>query len=40
MAVVAVEAGVRAEIWVIEVPSLIRFVAAPHQAKGVKQSDP
>jgi hypothetical protein len=40
MAVIAVDAGVRAEIWVMDVPSLIRSVAAPHQASGVKQSDP
>jgi hypothetical protein len=40
MAVMAVEAGVRAAIWVMAVPSLIRRVALPHQASGVKQSDP
>ena len=36
----AVAAGVRAAIWVIEVPSRITDVAAPHQASGVRQSDP
>src|SRR5687768_9292325 len=36
----AVEAGVRAEICTIEVPSRIRDVWAPHQARGVKASDP
>jgi hypothetical protein len=40
MAVMAVEAGVRAEIWVMAVPSLTLVVVAPHQASGVKQSDP
>ena len=40
MAVIAVEAGVRAEIWVMAVPSCIRVVALPHQASGVKQSEP
>jgi hypothetical protein len=40
MAVMAVDAGVRAEIWVIAVPSLTRSVWDPHQASGVKQSDP
>ena len=40
MAVMAVEAGVRAEIWVMAVPSCTRSVALPHQASGVKQSDP
>ena len=40
VAVISVDAGVRAEIWVMDVPSLIRCVAAPHQARGVKQSDP
>ena len=40
MAVIAVDAGVRAEIWVIAVPSCIDSVCEPHQASGVKQSDP
>jgi hypothetical protein len=40
MAVMAVEAGVRAEICVMAVPSLTLVVAAPHHASGVKQSDP
>ncbi len=37
---IAVEAGVRAEICVIAVPSFTRLVVLPHQASGVKQSDP
>jgi hypothetical protein len=40
MAVIAVDAGVRADIWVMAVPSLTLWVALPHQASGVKQSDP
>ena len=32
--------GVRAEIWQIDVPSLIVDVRAPHQARGVNASDP
>ncbi len=40
MAAIAVAAGVRAEIWMIEVPSLIRSVWAPHQASGVRASEP
>jgi hypothetical protein len=40
MAVMAVDAGVRAEIWVMAVPSLTRCVALPHHASGVKQSEP
>jgi hypothetical protein len=40
MAAMAVAAGVRAEIWVIDVPSFTRCVALPHQASGVKQSEP
>jgi hypothetical protein len=40
MAAMAVAAGVRAEIWVIDVPSLTRWVALPHHASGVKQSEP
>jgi hypothetical protein len=36
----AVDAGVRAEIWVMAVPSFTRVVALPHQASGVKQSEP
>jgi hypothetical protein len=40
IAVIAVDAGVRAEIWVIAVPSLMVLVRDPHQASGVKQSDP
>ena len=40
MAVIAVDAGVRAEIWVMAVPSCTREVALPHHASGVKQSDP
>ena len=40
MAVMAVDAGVRAEIWVMAVPSWTRLVCDPHQASGVKQSEP
>src|SRR4051812_13272962 len=40
IAVIAVDAGVRAGICATEVPSLIRDVAAPHQASGVNASDP
>ena len=40
MAVMAVDAGVRAEIWVMAVPSCTRVVALPHHASGVKQSEP
>ena len=40
IAAIAVAAGVRAEIWTIAVPSLIRSVAAPHQASGVSASEP
>jgi hypothetical protein len=40
IAVIAVEAGVRAEICVIAVPSCTREVALPHHANGVKQSEP
>ena len=40
MAVIAVDAGVRAEICVMAVPSFTRSVCDPHQANGVKQSDP
>ena len=40
MAVMAVDAGVRAEICVMAVPSCTRSVALPHQASGVKQSEP
>ena len=40
MAVIAVDAGVRAEICVMAVPSCTRVVALPHHASGVKQSDP
>ena len=39
-ACIAVEVGVRAEIWTIEVPSLMRDVFAPIQASGVKASEP
>ena len=40
MAVMAVAAGVRADIWVIPVPSLMFVVALPHHASGVKASEP
>ena len=40
IAAIAVAAGVRAEIWTIEVPSLICSVSAPHQASGISASDP
>jgi hypothetical protein len=40
IAAIAVAAGVRADICTIPVPSLIRSVCAPHQASGVKASDP
>src|SRR5207244_12803820 len=40
IAAIAVAAGVRAEICAIAVPSFSRSVFAPHQASGVRQSDP
>ena len=40
IAAIAVAAGWRADIWTIAVPSLIRDVAAPHHASGVRQSEP
>ena len=40
IAAMAVDAGVRAEICVMAVPSFTRRVFEPHQASGVKQSDP
>jgi hypothetical protein len=36
----AAAAGVRAEICMMFVPRRIRLVEAPHQASGVRQSDP
>ena len=39
-ACMAVEAGVRAAIWQMAVPSLMCEVCAPIQASGVKQSEP
>ena len=39
-AAIAVAVGVRAEIWQIDVPSLMRDVAAPHHASGVSASEP
>ena len=39
-AVIAALAGVRPEICMIDVPSLIRSVREPIQASGVKQSEP
>ena len=40
IAAIAVAAGWRAEICTIAVPSLMRSVEAPHQASGVRQSEP
>ena len=40
MAAIADAAGCRAEICMIAVPSLIRLVLAPHQASGVRTSEP
>ena len=40
IAAMAVAAGWRADSWTIAVPSLIRSVRAPHQASGVRQSEP
>jgi hypothetical protein len=40
MADIAVMAGWRADICVIAVPSLTRSVAEPHQASGVRPSEP
>src|SRR5438309_238833 len=40
IAAIAVAAGWRADICTIAVPRLIRDVDAPHQASGVRQSDP
>jgi hypothetical protein len=40
IAAIAVAAGWRADICAIPVASLIRSVAAPHHASGVRQSDP
>jgi hypothetical protein len=40
MAAIAVAAGVRAEIWTIADPSLIRSVRDPHHASGISASDP
>ena len=40
IAAIAVAAGVRAEIWTMPVPSLIRSVDAPHQARGMSASEP
>jgi hypothetical protein len=37
---IAVAAGVRADIWTIDVPSLTRSVCAPHHASGVNASEP
>ena len=39
-ACIAVAAGVRAESWHTEVPSLMREVCAPTQHSGEKQSEP
>ena len=40
IAAIAVAAGVRADIWMIAVPSFTFSVAAPHHASGVSASDP
>src|SRR5436305_5168181 len=40
IAAIAVAAGVRAEIWMIAVPSLIRSVSEPHHASGISESEP
>src|SRR6266536_2515898 len=39
-AAMAVAAGVRALIWITDVPSLIRLVRAPYHANGVSASEP
>jgi hypothetical protein len=36
----AIEVGVRPDIWTIDVPSRSREVSRPHHAKGVNASDP
>jgi hypothetical protein len=40
IAAIAIAAGVRAESCAIDVPSLMRYVRAPHQASGDSASDP
>jgi hypothetical protein len=40
MAAMAVAVGVRAGIWQMPVPSRIRLVCDPHQANGVRASEP
>ncbi len=40
IAAIAAAAGWRADICTIAVPSLMRSVVAPHQASGVRQSEP
>jgi hypothetical protein len=40
IAAIAVAAGWRADICTMAVPSLMRSVEAPHQARGVRQSEP
>ena len=40
MAAIAVAVGVRADSWMRLVPSLMRLVCEPHQAKGLTASDP
>ena len=40
IAAIAVAAGWRADICTIAVPSFRRSVEAPHQASGVRQSEP
>ena len=40
IAAIAVAAGVRAESWTMPVPRRMRSVCAPHQASGVRASEP
>jgi hypothetical protein len=40
MAAIAVAAGVRAESCMIDVPNLMFVVCDPHQARGVRASEP
>ena len=40
IAAIAVAAGVRADSWTMPVPRRMRSVWAPHQASGVRASEP
>ena len=40
MAAMAIAVGVRAGIWQMPVPSLMRLVWEPYQASGVRASEP